>query len=122
MAKTIKFHNPDFEDGVVFDVAGLAIPNGGSIELDEDGELSFFSKHQQSVSDYFADEKLVKVSGTSELSKSTTDAHTGKDVSFIADSLDHRQLMGVETPKDSEGNEVEEGVATETVEAKEDTE
>lgn len=121
MAKTVEYHNPDFEDGVEFDVAGLKILNGGSVELSEDEELSFYSKHQKTVSDYFADDKQVKVSGKTELSKETIDIHTGQSVSAVADSLDEKQLMNVETPVDSEGNEAEEGAATKIVEAKEDS-
>jgi hypothetical protein len=88
MAKTVEYHNPDFEDGVIFDVGGLRIPNGGSIELDEDAELSFFAKKQTSVSDYFADDKMVKVSGKSELTKSVMNAHTASKVDAEPAPLD----------------------------------
>jgi len=81
VAKTVEYHNPDMEDGIIFDVGGLAIPNGGSIELSEEAELDFFSKKQMSVADFFASDKLVKVSGKSELTKAQMDAHTGTKVS-----------------------------------------
>lgn len=102
MPKTIEYHNPDFEDDRIFDVGGLAIPNGGSVTLSEEEELAFFSKKQMSVSDFFAGDRLIKVSGKSELSKSVVAAHTGKDVNAIADSLDDDV-----TPPEDDDNEVE---------------
>jgi hypothetical protein len=103
VAKTVEYHNPDFEDGLIFDVGGLAIPNGGSIELDEDAELLFFSKKQQSVSDFFAGEKLVKVSGKSELSKAVMDVHTGTSINSEPPSLDAAVVASAEVPEDDDG-------------------
>jgi len=104
MSKTVSFHNPDFPDGTVFDVGGLAIPNGGSVTLDHDQELSFFSKNQMN--------KLVKVTGDSELSKTERDDHTAKHVDTTpAENLDEL-VIDVDPPVDSEGNVVEEEVIT----------
>jgi len=120
VAKTVEYHNPDFEDGIVFSVGGLAIPNGGGIELSEDEELSFVAKHQMSVSDFFEGDKQAKVSGKSSLSKEVFNAHIGKNVTDQAGSLDAAVLADVEPPVDSEGNEVEtEGSALDLVEDKE---
>lgn len=114
MAKTIEYSNPAFEDGVVFDVGGLAIPNGGSIELTDEEELAFYARHQKDVSDFFSGDKLVKVSGKSELSSSDKKLHSGQDVSVIAESLDEAIIHDVEPPVDSEGEEVEPGLAVPT--------
>ena len=81
MAKTVAYHNPDMEDGIIFDVGGIAIPNGDSVDLEEEAELHFIAKKQMSVSDFFADDQLVKVSGKSELSKAQMEAHSGTKVS-----------------------------------------
>jgi len=116
VAKTVEFHNPDFEDNVLFDVGGLAIPNGTSVELSEDDELSFFSRHQKGVSEYFAGDKHIKVSGKSLLSRSVITDHTGKAVSAEPPALDATVLDDVEPPVDSEGNEVDtEGTALHSV-------
>ena len=112
MSKTVSFHNPDFPDGTVFDVGGLAIPNGGSVTLDHDQELSFFSKNQMNVADVFKGDKLVKVTGDSELSKTERDDHTAKHVDTTpAENLDEL-VIDVDPPVDSEGNVVEEEVIT----------
>lgn len=76
MAKTVTFHNPDMEDGIIFDVGGLAIPNGGSIELSDEQELEFFAKKQTTLDEFFKGDKLVKVSGKSSLSNEDKKAHT----------------------------------------------
>ena|SRR6187455_697820 len=106
MAKTVEYHNPDFEDGIIFDVGGLRIPNGGSIELDEEAELGFFAKKQMNVSDFFAGDKMVKVSGKSELSKSVTDAHTAHKVDTEPAPLD--DVVVEDEPVDVPTNETEE--------------
>lgn len=66
---SVSFHNPDFPDGIVFDIGGVAVPNNGSLELDADAELTFYAKHGQNVKDYFKDNSYVTVSGTTELTK-----------------------------------------------------
>lgn len=81
MAKSVGFHNPEFEDGVEFDVSGLLIPNGGSIELSEEQELAFFSRTQQTVEDFFQGSKQITVSGTTELSSEVREIHTGVGIS-----------------------------------------
>lgn len=64
---SVKFHNPDFPDGITFDIGGIAVPNGGSVELDAEQELKFYAERGQSVKDYFGKNKQVEVSGKSEI-------------------------------------------------------
>lgn len=121
--KTIEYHNPDFADGVVFGLAGLAIPNGGKVTLDHDAELAFFAKHQMNVTDVFKDDRFVKVTGDSELTAGERKAHTGVDVNSGPVNLDAEVMEGVEPQVDSQGNVVEEPHSTlGVIEAKEDKE
>lgn len=47
------------------------VNNGSSVEMDEDAEHAFVSKTGQSVEDYFKGSEVVKVSGSSELKKTS---------------------------------------------------
>lgn len=64
---SISFHNPDFPDDIPFDVGGIEVPNNGSVSLDYDQELLFYAKYREKVKDYFKDNQLVTVEGTTEL-------------------------------------------------------
>lgn len=72
MAYKIEVDFPDFEKGVEFDVGGVLVPNGGSVELTAEQEQDFVSRHQAAVKDQLGSE-YVKVTGSSSLSKKTVD-------------------------------------------------
>lgn len=76
---SIGFKNPDFPDDIIFDLGGIAVPNGGSVELDKDAELAFFAKYGQTVKDYFKDNSMVQVSGKSELTTADKDAYAAAE-------------------------------------------
>lgn len=76
---SVSFHNPDFPDGVVFDIGGLAVPNNGSVELDAATELGFYARHRQDVKEYYKGNEYVDVSGTTEIKKGDKDNYPGDD-------------------------------------------
>jgi hypothetical protein len=76
---SIKFHNPDFPDDIVFGVGGIAIPNGTSVELDYDAELSFYARHGKKIKDYFADNDYVEINGTTELDSKDYDNYPSSE-------------------------------------------
>jgi len=73
MALTIEIKHPDFEDDVDFDVAGILVKNGGSVELTEDQERLLVSRRQKPAKDVLEAASFVKVKGTSLLSKKDID-------------------------------------------------
>jgi hypothetical protein len=81
MPLSVSFSNPDFPEGLEFDIGlGVPVPNGKSVELDHDAELSFVSKKQMGVKDYFKDSEQIKVSGSTELDKKELEAHLGTEI------------------------------------------
>jgi hypothetical protein len=69
MALTVEIKHPDFEDEVEFDLAGILIPNGGSVELTEDQERLLISRRRRSVREVLEGNPFVKVKGSSLLTK-----------------------------------------------------
>lgn len=75
----VSFHNPDYPDGIIFDIGGIAVPNGGSTELSEEEELRFYAKYHETPKDYFKGSKQVKVEGSQELSNAQKKDYPGPD-------------------------------------------
>ena len=72
---SVKFHNPDFPDDIVFDIGGIAVPNGSSVEVDDEAELKFYATHGKILKDYFKDNKQVEISGTTEITSADKDKY-----------------------------------------------
>ena len=79
MPVKVGFHNPDFPDGITFDIGGIAVPNNGSTELTYEQELRFYAERRQSIRDYFKDSPHVTVEGKTELSTKDRAAYPGFD-------------------------------------------
>jgi hypothetical protein len=62
-------NHPDFPKDTEFDLGGVLIPNGGSVTLKKEDEEAFFSRHAASVKEALSGNPLVKIEGTTELSK-----------------------------------------------------
>ena len=84
---SVSFHNPDFPDGIVFDIGGVAVPNNGSTELDANAELMFYATHRQNVKDYYKDNSYVTVSGTTELTKADRANYPGDDEEVFTETI-----------------------------------
>ena len=67
-------NHPDYPKGTGFDVGGLLVPNGGSVEVDEDHERALVSQHGASVKDALSNNPHLKISGTTTLSAKELDA------------------------------------------------
>jgi hypothetical protein len=75
MSYTLKFSHPHFPEGMEFNVNNLGrVPNGGSLEIDEDMERGFMMINGVPLEDTFKDDVMVELTGTSELDQSEKDA------------------------------------------------
>lgn len=64
MGLKVTYNNENFPEGQEFDIGGVLVENGGSVELTEEQELALVSRTGMAVRDYFADTEDVKVEGT----------------------------------------------------------
>jgi len=103
----VGFHNPDFPDGVMFDIGGISVPNNGSTELDHQQELQFYARNAQNVRDYYKDNDYVTIEGKTELS---TADKKGYPAEIVEESGEAPSETVVELV-DEEGNPVEPEVA-----------
>lgn len=68
MGYTVKVQHPHFPEGTVFNVGGLdRIPNGSSVDVDDEAERLFIMTQGQTIEDAFANDAVVDVSGSSAL-------------------------------------------------------
>lgn len=73
MGYKLEMNHPEFEKGVEFDVGGMLVPNGGSVELSDSDERRLILRHGASIKDALGNNVYLKVSGSSALSKKETD-------------------------------------------------
>lgn len=75
MSYTVTVNHPHFAEGYPFSVEGLdKVPNGGSIEVDEEMERMFVIAHGHSFEDAFNNNAVVSISGSSALDRSELDS------------------------------------------------
>ncbi len=67
MALDVTVDFPALPKGTEMDLGGLLVKNGEKTEVDEDAELAFVTRHQQTVKDWAGDGPYVKVSGSGKL-------------------------------------------------------
>lgn len=68
MGYTVKVNHPHFPEGTVFNVGGLdRVPNGDSLEIDDEMERLFIMQQGQTLEDAFANDHMVTVEGSSSL-------------------------------------------------------
>lgn len=71
MSYTLKYNHPHFPEGTIFNVAGLdRVPNGGTLEIDEEMERFFLAEHGKTLEDAFKNDHAVTLSGSSSLDPS----------------------------------------------------
>lgn len=74
MGYTVKYNHPHFPEGTEFNVGNLGrVPNGGSLEIDEDMERTFLMTNGVTIEDTFKGDAMVELSGSSSLDKSEVD-------------------------------------------------
>jgi len=77
MAYTVQYEHPHFatgEDAPEFGIAGLgSIPNGGTIEVDEDMERNFLMTQGKTLEDALDNDAMITLSGSSALDPSETE-------------------------------------------------
>ncbi len=69
MAYKLEVDHPDFPKDFEFDLDGVLVKNKGSRTLTEDEEQSFLAKNRRTVKEVYGHSKIVKVSGSSEMSR-----------------------------------------------------
>lgn len=92
MGYTVSVNHPNFKEGVEFNVGNLGrIPNGDSMEVDEETERLFLMSNGVSLEDAFANDHAVTVSGSSSL--------TDEEVDSIKKSFVGREESVIEQPQ-----------------------
>lgn len=68
MSYTLKYEHPHFPEGTVFNVGGLdRVPNGSTLEIDDDMERNFIAARGMTIEDGFKNDPSVELSGSSAL-------------------------------------------------------
>jgi hypothetical protein len=111
MTLTVEINHPEFEDDVEFDVAGILVKNGGSVELSEEQERLLVARRRKSVREVLEGNQFVKVKGTSLLSKKDMQEILPPDVEISDLPADTEASMEGEHLEDSNLNKDEGGEA-----------
>lgn len=70
MGYTLKVEHPHFPEGTVFNVGGLdRVPNGSTLDVDDEMERLFVMTQGKTVEDAFANDATISVNGSSALDK-----------------------------------------------------
>ena len=68
MTYKLEVNHPDYPKGFAFDLDGILVENGKSVEVDEDTERRFLAHNGKSLKDLYGQGEIVKLSGSSSLS------------------------------------------------------
>lgn len=68
MAYKLEVDHPGFPKDFMFDLDGIACKNGSSVTVTEEMEKHFLAKNGKTLKDIYGHSKVVKLSGTSEVS------------------------------------------------------
>jgi hypothetical protein len=75
MGYTLKVEHPHFPEGTVFNVGGLdRIPNGSTLDVDDEQERLFVMTQGKTLEDAFANDATISVSGSSALDRDELDS------------------------------------------------
>lgn len=70
MGYTLKVEHPHFPEGMIFNVGGLdRVPNGSTLDVDDEQERLFVMTQGKSIEDAFANDAIISVSGSSALDR-----------------------------------------------------
>ncbi len=64
MGVKLEVNLPNMDKGTELDVGGVLVKNGGSVELTDEQELGFVSRHRKSVKEWAEGSEYVKATGT----------------------------------------------------------
>lgn len=67
MGIKIEVNFPNMDKGTELDAGGVLVKNGGSVELTDEQEGAFVSRHQKTPKDWAGESEYVKVSGTGKI-------------------------------------------------------
>jgi hypothetical protein len=68
MSLEVTLDNPVYPKGTEFDLGGLLVKNGETLELTDEQEQSFVSRHQKSVRSQLSNHQHITVKGKGKLS------------------------------------------------------
>lgn len=60
----VSMDHPDFPKGHVFDLGGVSVENGGSVELSKEDVAAIEARHGQPIKEALGNSKFVKLSNT----------------------------------------------------------
>lgn len=98
----IELDMKDYPKGYEFDLGGVVVKNGSSVEIDADKEQELVARYRQPVKDHFESNAAIKVTGTPK--------YSGKDVSDMFPPSEPVVIPSPyleeeeETPKDGGGD------------------
>lgn len=98
MTLKVEINNPEQPEGTEFDLGGILVPNGESVELSEEQERDFVARHKMPVKTKLAGNLQIKVTGKSSLSKEELDSYmvessaeqVEEDIVETTPDLDHQ--------------------------------
>lgn len=61
----LEYAHPDFPEGHHFDVGGILVPNGGSVEVNADSAAAFLARTGKTLQEAAKGNAYLKVSGSS---------------------------------------------------------
>lgn len=77
MAYKLELNHPDFPKDFEFDLDGILVKNKSSKTLTADEEQAFLAKNRKTVKEIYGHSDIVKLTGSTELSKSNVDELKG---------------------------------------------
>jgi hypothetical protein len=96
MAIKLEYDNPAFPKDTEFDVCGVIVPNGGSVELTEEQEQKVIAQTGLPAKEAFEGNDMLKVSGTAHF--------TGKKLDELIPASD-AEVASAELAKDDDTEE-----------------
>lgn len=61
----VEYTHPDYPEGHHFDLGGILVPNGATVEVDAEGAAAFLARTGKTLQDAAKGNPFLKVSGSS---------------------------------------------------------
>ena len=68
MAYKMEANHPEYPKGTEFDCDGILVANGSAVVVTEEMERAFVAKNGRTLKELYGHSKIIKLSGSSELS------------------------------------------------------
>lgn len=78
MAYKLEVNHPDFPKDFPFNCDGILVKNKGSVTVTKEMEVRFLKKNRKSLKDIYGHSEIVKLSGSSELTKDEREKEGGE--------------------------------------------